>query len=217
MLIYSLYHITETKIYTISLSLSLSLSKKSSSFSKAPMFEQFSACLLSVSIDSTHQHSREMRDDCMYTAHTHRGSSSIAGDILITISSCIIQTSVSFVSQTLSFGFFFCQFSLHHSVLLLHGAIHHQPGILSMVFTFSHTTMHNLSYLPRWSCTVEHKLCSHPEGHGVTDPADIKDLMQTIKHILPWHSCLFNWTPPHQHLRANLLFIDAISVTLNKL
>lgn len=75
---------------------SLSFSKKSSSFSKAPMFEQFSACLLSVSIDSTHQHSREMRDDCMYTAHTHRGSSSIAGDILITISSCIIQTSVSF-------------------------------------------------------------------------------------------------------------------------
>lgn len=85
-----------------------------------------------------------------------------------------------------------------------------------MVFTFSHTTMHNLSNLPGWSCTVEHKLCSHPEGHGVTDPADIKDL-QTIKHIFPWHSCLFSWTTPHQYLRANLLFIDAISVTLNKL
>lgn len=74
-----------------------------------------------------------------------------------------------------------------------------------------------VSNLPGWSCTVEHKLCSHPEGHGVTDPADIKDLMQTIKHIFPWHSCLFSWTTPHQYLRANLLFIDAISVTLNKL
>ena len=119
----------------------------------------------------------------------YRGFSSIDGDILITTSSCIIDICIILYPILL-----WCQVFLNHSVPLLHGAISHQLGILSMVFTFCFTTMHNLGNLRR-SCTADFVVLT-PWRSRVTDPGSIKGFVQSIKHIPSYTAVCFTGQHP---------------------
>ena len=119
----------------------------------------------------------------------YRGFSSIDGDMLITTSSCIIDICIILYPILL-----WCQVFLDHSVPLLHGAISHQLGILSMVFTFCFTTMHNLGNLRR-SCTADFVVLT-PWRSRVTDPGSIKGFVQSIKHIPSYTAVCFTGQHP---------------------
>lgn len=119
----------------------------------------------------------------------YRGFSSIDGDMLITTSSCIIDICIILYPILL-----WCQVFLNHSVPLLHGAISHQLGILSMVFTFCFTTMHNLGNLRR-SCTADFVVLT-PWRSRVTDPGSIKGFVQSIKHIPSYTAVCFTGQHP---------------------
>ena len=119
----------------------------------------------------------------------YRGFSSIDGDMLITTSSCIIDICIILYPILL-----WCQVFLNHSVPLLHGAISHHLGILSMVFTFCFTTMHNLGNLRR-SCTADFVVLT-PWRSRVTDPGSIKGFVQSIKHIPSYTAVCFTGQHP---------------------